>query len=86
MKKVVVVTGGSRGIGRATSTLLAQKGYSVIINFRSQRAPAEQLQQQLTKLGLEAQIFQADVSHEVQVKQLFDFAEQAVWRSYCASE
>jgi NAD(P)-dependent dehydrogenase (short-subunit alcohol dehydrogenase family) len=76
VKKVVVVTGGSRGIGRATSTLLAQKGYSVIINFRSQRAPAEQLQQQLTKLGLEAQIYQADVSDEVQVKQLFDFAEQ----------
>ena len=38
---VVIVTGGSRGIGAATARLAAQRGYSVCVNYRRDRAAAE---------------------------------------------
>ena len=41
LKKVVIVTGGSRGIGAATSKLLASKGYAVCVNFRSEEHTSE---------------------------------------------
>ena len=50
MNKVVIVTGGSRGIGAATSKLLASKGYAVCVNYRSRVADAESVVAQITEL------------------------------------
>ena len=84
--KLVLVTGGSRGIGYATSRLLCARGYDVAINYHTDRESALQLldciQSQNTETSLktadasviqrgQAMIFQADVSKEDEVKALF---------------
>ena len=70
--KVALVTGAGRGIGRAVAERLAQDGASVAINYRSSAADAEQLVEQLSKAGVEASAFQADVSDPEQTGRLVD--------------
>jgi NAD(P)-dependent dehydrogenase (short-subunit alcohol dehydrogenase family) len=69
--KLVLVTGGSRGIGRATCKLLASKGYKVALNYCTNKEKADQVIQEITEQGGMAVAFQADVSDEQQVQQLF---------------
>lgn len=76
MYKVVIVTGGSRGIGAATSTLLASKGYSVCVNYLSNHERAEQVVDGIIDAGGEAFAYQADVSNEAQVVAMFDAVQQ----------
>ena len=76
MKKVVIVTGGSRGIGAATSKLLALKGYAVCVNYRSNSQQAASVIDDITKAGGTAFCFKADVSEESQVKALFSAANE----------
>ncbi|USD64052.1 SDR family oxidoreductase [Vibrio sp. SCSIO 43136] len=71
MDKVAIVTGGSRGIGAATSKLLATQGYAVCVNYLSNQTRAEQVVQDILDQGGEAFHFQADVSIEEEVSQLF---------------
>ncbi|UTW44493.1 SDR family oxidoreductase [bacterium SCSIO 12696] len=71
-KQVALVTGGSRGIGAAVARNLASKGYSVCINFKSQRAHAEKLRNELMDDGFNAITVQADVSIEDDVVRLFN--------------
>lgn len=70
--KLVVVTGGSRGIGKATCLLLAERGYQVAVNYRTNSELADQVVKEITEAGGKAAAFQADVSDEQQVQQLFD--------------
>lgn len=67
MSKVVIVTGGGRGIGAATCKLLASRGYSVCVNYRANRARAEEVVSQIIAAGGNAFSFQADVSVEPDV-------------------
>jgi len=76
MNKVVIVTGGSRGIGAATSKLLASKGYAVCVNYHSRVIDAESVVAEITELGGQAFSFAADVSNEGDVIKLFDVTEQ----------
>jgi len=76
MNKVVIVTGGGRGIGAATSILLGKKGYAVCVNYRTRSADAEQVVAQITSSGGKAFAFAADVSIESDVKALFEITEQ----------
>lgn len=69
--KVVLITGGSRGIGAATAKKLAQQGYAVAINYKSNHQAAEQVQNDILSAGGKAALFQADVSDEQQVIELF---------------
>lgn len=71
MKKVVIVTGGGRGIGAATSVLAAQRGYSVCVNYRSHEVSANDVVSEIQQAGGEAIAIQADVSVEADVKRLF---------------
>jgi len=73
---VAVVTGGSRGIGRAVVLELARRGYSVGIGFREQEAQAVELARQVEALGRRALPLRADVTQSAQVAQLFEEAEQ----------
>lgn len=76
MNKVVVVTGGSRGIGAATSESLAKRGYGVVVNYRHNHDAAKAFQKRMQQQGYSIDVFPADVSNEQQVKELFDYAQQ----------
>jgi NAD(P)-dependent dehydrogenase (short-subunit alcohol dehydrogenase family) len=71
MKKVIVITGGSRGIGAATCRLAAQHGYSVCVNFRKDRKAAEGVVKAIETSGARAIAVAADVAVESDVKRLF---------------
>ena len=75
MGGVLIVTGGSRGIGAAVARLGAREGYRVVINYRRERAAAEQVAGAITDAGGDALTVQADVSREDEVVRLFDAAE-----------
>jgi len=69
-----IVTGGSRGIGRAAAIQLAGEGASVVVNYLQAQEEAEAVVDEITAAGGEAHAFQADVSEEDDVKQLARFA------------
>ena len=70
MEKVALVTGSSRGIGRAVARKLASEGYAVCINYRQRRDCAEALMAELTAVGHRAIAVQADVSDRRQVNEM----------------
>ncbi|MGF1763717.1 SDR family oxidoreductase [Aliivibrio kagoshimensis] len=78
--KIAIITGGSRGIGAATTQLFAQQGYAVCINYKSQSAPAEQLARQIIEQGGRCITVQADVSNEQDVQRLFATVDQELGR------
>lgn len=71
---VVIVTGGSRGIGHAISSLLAREGHAVAINYAANAAPAEELARTITASGGRALAIRADVSKPEEIHALFERA------------
>ncbi|GGP24852.1 SDR family oxidoreductase [Silvimonas amylolytica] len=69
--KITLVTGGDRGIGRATALLLASKGHKVCIGYRTREDRAHEVVEQIRQAGGEAITVQADISQEEQVVALF---------------
>lgn len=67
MKKFALVTGGSRGIGRAVCIKLAEQGYHILINFKSNLAEAKKSQSLIEEKGVTAQLLQFDVSNKTEV-------------------
>ncbi|MDE1337690.1 SDR family oxidoreductase [Vibrio vulnificus] len=78
--KVVLVTGGSRGIGAATTKLFVSKGYSVCINYKSNSSAAEKLASEITLSGGICITVQADVSDEQSVVQMFEHIDRELGR------
>ncbi|MGL4548418.1 SDR family NAD(P)-dependent oxidoreductase, partial [Eubacterium aggregans] len=62
IKRVAVVTGGSRGIGQAACLALAQKGYSIVVNYSGNAKAAAETVAQCEALGAEAMAFKANVA------------------------
>lgn len=71
--KVIIVTGGSRGIGSAIVKLLANEGHSVVLNYNQSKEIAENTKRELKEQGKEIDIFKADVSKREEVKELIKF-------------
>ena len=71
MRKVLLVTGGSRGIGAATCLLAAQKGWDVAVNYSANFQAADNVVQQIKTAGGRAISVQADVENEDQVLAMF---------------
>jgi NAD(P)-dependent dehydrogenase (short-subunit alcohol dehydrogenase family) len=71
LDQVLVVTGGSRGIGAATCLLAARKGYAVAVNYASNAAAAEDVVAAIHAAGGRALAVRADVAQEEQVMAMF---------------
>jgi len=68
MKKIALITGGSRGIGRAAVRLFAREGYQVAFNYHENQEAADSLTASLRNQGLDVMAVQADVSCQKQVQ------------------
>ncbi|PKV93208.1 NAD(P)-dependent dehydrogenase (short-subunit alcohol dehydrogenase family) [Amycolatopsis echigonensis] len=73
---VLVVTGGSRGIGAAICGLAATRGWDVVVNYSGDPAPAEEVAERVRSHGAQALAHRADVSDEQQVSGLFSAAAE----------
>lgn len=73
VNKVVVVTGGSRGIGAEIVKKLAGDKYRVILNYNKSENEAKKIKEDLQKDNINIEIFKADVSKREEVKELIDF-------------
>jgi NAD(P)-dependent dehydrogenase (short-subunit alcohol dehydrogenase family) len=71
LKQVLLVTGGSRGIGAATAVLAAAQGYAVAVNYVANEAAAQQVVQRIRDGGGEAVAVAGDVAQEADVLRLF---------------
>ncbi|MGE5609092.1 MAG: 3-oxoacyl-[acyl-carrier-protein] reductase [Bacillota bacterium] len=68
--KVSLVTGGSRGIGRAIALALAEEGADVAINYQRAQQSADQVCEEITKLGVRAKAYRTDVANAQDVDQM----------------
>jgi len=69
---LVLITGGSRGIGAACALLAASQGWSVAVNYTRDAKAADQVVAQIRAQGGQAQSFQADVGIEADILRLFN--------------
>ncbi len=74
--KVVVITGSSSGIGKATALRFAQEGSKIVVNYNVNKAGGEDTVAKIKEMGGEALLVQADVSNPEQIRLLFDEVEK----------
>ena len=70
--KVAIVTGASRGIGRAIALKLASNGASVVVNYAGNTTKAQEVVAEIDKLGVQSLAVQADVSKVTDIQRLFE--------------
>ena len=73
MKKTIIVTGASRGIGAAIVNLLAGEDYNIILNYNKSEETAKKMKKESTEKGYSVEIYKADVSQREKVKGLVKF-------------
>lgn len=80
MDQVLLITGGSRGIGAATALLAAQRGYAVAVNYTANSLAADEVVRQIRAAGGQAITVQADVAQEAQVVAMFEKVDAKLGR------
>ena len=80
MRKVLLITGGSRGIGAATARLAAQRGYDVAVNYTRDAVAAETVVRDVRTSGGRAIAIKADVGEPAGVKRLFETVDAQLGR------
>ncbi|MEF2739253.1 MAG: 3-oxoacyl-[acyl-carrier-protein] reductase [Clostridia bacterium] len=80
MKQTAIVTGGSRGIGKAVAVRLAKDGINLVINYRGNSAAAEETERLCRELGAEVLLVQGDVSCAEDCEKLAAQAKEAFGR------
>jgi NAD(P)-dependent dehydrogenase (short-subunit alcohol dehydrogenase family) len=76
MNKVLLITGGSRGIGAATARLAAERGYAVCINYRQNATAAEALVHEIESAGGKAIAVAADIAIESDIVRMFETVDK----------
>jgi len=77
MNPILLITGGSRGIGAATARLAASRGWDVVVNYTRDAAAAEAVAADVRAAGRRAWVLQADVADDQQVQAMFRTLDQA---------
>ena len=72
--KTVLITGGSRGIGKCIAENLAKENFNVVLNYNKSKKQAEEIKKELKEMGCNIEIFKADISKREDVKKLVKFA------------
>lgn len=80
MDRVLLITGGSRGIGAATALLAARQGYAVAVNYTAHPEAADEVVRQIRAGGGQALALQADVAREDQVLAMFAAIDASLGR------
>ena len=80
VNKVIIVTGGSRGIGSEIVKKLARIGYKVILNYNKSEKCAKNVENELKNEGIAVDIFRADVSKREEADSLIQFTEKKYGR------
>lgn len=80
MSKIVLITGGSRGIGAASALLAARQGYAVAVNYTTNSLAADDVVRQIRQQGGQAIAVQADVAKEAQVLAMFEAIDATLGR------
>lgn len=70
MNRVVLVTGSSRGIGKAIIEEFAKEGYNVIINYNNSQDEALALQKEIERFNVESMVVKCDISHEEEIDEM----------------
>ncbi|MEM0981103.1 MAG: SDR family oxidoreductase [Cyanobacteria bacterium P01_H01_bin.58] len=76
MTNVLIITGGSRGIGAATAHLAAEQGYAICITYRRQQAAANDIVQSIQQMGNPAIAVATDMASEADILRLFETVDQ----------
>ncbi|MGY5392476.1 SDR family oxidoreductase [Acinetobacter sp. NigerLNRRAM0016] len=79
-KKVILITGASRGIGAFTANILAQQGHSIITNYARHDEEANKVVNKILASGGSASAFKANIAHSNEVKALFEYVIQTYGR------
>lgn len=82
-QKVVLITGGSRGIGAATAVLAARRGWSVALSYHTNEVAAGEVVAACQQAGARAAAFQCEVADEASVISLFDQCTAALGTPTC---
>jgi NAD(P)-dependent dehydrogenase (short-subunit alcohol dehydrogenase family) len=80
VKRILIITGGSRGIGAATARLAAQRGYAVCVNYAQDRIAAQSITDEIKEKGGQAIAVACDISSEQEVVRLFESVDKAFGR------
>ncbi|MBX3448371.1 MAG: SDR family oxidoreductase [Planctomycetaceae bacterium] len=78
--KIALVTGGSRGIGRATALRLAEAGADIVLNYVSSRDEADRTAERIAEMGRRVAVVRADVSEQPDVQSMMEFVGETFGR------
>jgi len=76
--RVALVTGSSTGLGKATAACLGQAGAQVALNYANNRARADAALAELREVGVTAELFQADVTNEIEIDRMITAIEDSL--------
>ncbi|MCD8508571.1 MAG: enoyl-[acyl-carrier-protein] reductase FabL [Bacillus sp. (in: Bacteria)] len=79
-KKVALITGSSRGIGKTIAIKLAKQGYNIVINYARSRSKAEETAEELRSLGVEVLTVKANIAKKDKVEEMFQEIDEQFGR------